>query len=680
MLKEKIQTHLAFGLIVAVFCLGLVAILYAGQTGSRVRSAAEVKMASATTYYVDASTGVDVTSRNGLGTATAWKTIKYALGKVQAGDTIMVMPGNYTTEGKITIAISGASGATTTLRSYTAADPNRGIMPDVFVYGFILGSNKYLSINGFDISEPITSAAAANWDTDWNGPGIMMNSTQNIEVRNNYIHDTFQSGVRVVEWQGSGTSLNNQIINNKIYKAGGWTGVMVEDGSGAIVENNDISRSIQNPLYDPLNPTSTLSALNGPDHGSDADGIKVQGNNHTIRGNYIHDIYLSDLGNKNPVYANLPHIDGISTYGPATNLLIENNRIELTCETTTNPTDHKIYYFKQGAMLSSSNGANTGMIVKNNIISACRGLNLNTQGSSNPLSTIGVYNNTFHDLVKESLDIEGASDITVKNNIYYKSGNNINSGTNIISSNNTTTDPKFVNPSTGSNVTGGNYYLSTSSPLINAGINIAGVAKDIVGTDRPQGSSTDIGAYEYVGATCVESWTCGAWGVCSGGSQTRSCVDSDNCGTIVSRPTLTQACVCTPNWSCTNWTNCSAGSQTRVCTDANSCGVNTDKPATTQTCTVAPVCGNGIIEGTEQCDASNLNSQTCVSKGFASGTLKCNSACAFDTSSCVSICKNTCTGYYSYAGRKYYYTSCLTAGRCCTQYKNILGATVTKCK
>ncbi|MBI2097444.1 MAG: hypothetical protein HYT46_00705, partial [Candidatus Vogelbacteria bacterium] len=36
--------------------------------------------------------------------------------------------------------------------------------------------------------------------------------------------------------------------------------------------------------------------------------------------------------------------------------------------------------------------------------------------------------------------------------------------------------------------------------------------------------------------------------------------------------------------------------------------------------TAGPVCGNGVIEGTEQCDGANLNNQTCASRGFTGGT------------------------------------------------------------
>jgi hypothetical protein len=56
-----------------------------------------------------------------------------------------------------------------------------------------------------------------------------------------------------------------------------------------------------------------------------------------------------------------------------------------------------------------------------------------------------------------------------------------------------------------------------------------------------------------------------------------------------------------------------------------------------------PVCGNGIIEGSEQCDGNNLNGNTCSTYGFLSGTLTCNSDCTINNSGC----SNSCTGNYA---------------------------------
>lgn len=48
------------------------------------------------------------------------------------------------------------------------------------------------------------------------------------------------------------------------------------------------------------------------------------------------------------------------------------------------------------------------------------------------------------------------------------------------------------------------------------------------------------------------------------------------------------------------------------------------------------VCGDGVIEGDEECDDTDLDGNDCVSidQGFTSGDLACD-ACTFDTSACV---------------------------------------------
>jgi len=49
---------------------------------------------------------------------------------------------------------------------------------------------------------------------------------------------------------------------------------------------------------------------------------------------------------------------------------------------------------------------------------------------------------------------------------------------------------------------------------------------------------------------------------------------------------------------------------------------------------VEPICGNGIQEDGEQCDRSDFNGQTCISRGFDSGSLVCTSACRISTANC----------------------------------------------
>jgi len=51
---------------------------------------------------------------------------------------------------------------------------------------------------------------------------------------------------------------------------------------------------------------------------------------------------------------------------------------------------------------------------------------------------------------------------------------------------------------------------------------------------------------------------------------------------------------------------------------------------------VLPLCGNNTIETGEQCDGSDLDGQTCVSRGYDGGALNCKPDCTFDISGCTS--------------------------------------------
>jgi len=64
-------------------------------------------------------------------------------------------------------------------------------------------------------------------------------------------------------------------------------------------------------------------------------------------------------------------------------------------------------------------------------------------------------------------------------------------------------------------------------------------------------------------------------------------------------------------------------------------------------------CGDGLIQNpngdsiAEVCDGSNLNSQTCSSLGFGTGTLSCTFGCEFDSSQCSAGAPSSCDGVWN---------------------------------
>lgn len=58
--------------------------------------------------------------------------------------------------------------------------------------------------------------------------------------------------------------------------------------------------------------------------------------------------------------------------------------------------------------------------------------------------------------------------------------------------------------------------------------------------------------------------------------------------------------------------------------------------ATTSFTVSISVCGNDLIEGSEECDGSNLDGKTCVDLGYVGGILACKADCTFNVSGCSS--------------------------------------------
>jgi len=140
---------------------------------------------------------------------------------------------------------------------------------------------------------------------------------------------------------------------------------------------------------------------------------------------------------------------------------------------------------------------------------------------------------------------------------------------------------------------------------------------------------------------CTESWSCAAWGDCSNGLQTRTCVDSSNCGTIEDIPNETQSCVveCAEEWDCAVWGDCVGGLQTRTCTELNNCGTTENKPLLSQACE-SPCVESWVCAQWSDC-ISGLQTRTCTDSSACGTTANkpaTSQSCVSDMCSINSDC------------------------------------------
>ena len=215
--------------------------------------------------------------------------------------------------------------------------------------------------------------------------------------------------------------------------------------------------------------------------------------------------------------------------------------------------------------------------------------------------------------------------------------------------------------------------ISTNSVFLNGNnINVNKVGDYITYGNVPP----DILAQITPPSSCTENWTCGAWSSCVNNSQSRTCTDSNNCGTTINRPTLSQACTpsCSPNWSCSAWSTCVNSAQSRTCTDSNNCGLTDGQPPLSQSCTIPPPPDPGCSPNWS-CSAwssciNNSQSRTCTDSnncGDNSSRPALTQSCGTvidhaDTGNLLALLNKTGAAVYYIAnnGKKYVYPDAKT--------------------
>jgi parallel beta-helix repeat protein len=411
-------------------------------------------------YYVDTVNGRD----SNPGTSDApWKTIQKAADMVEGG-IVNVRAGRYNE--RVLVTRSGSAATPITFQAEAGT----------IMQGFTIQAD-HIQVAGFEITNSNISYA--------HGTGISIQGQFN-DVRDNYIHDLlFGEGIWLYGGPGrdAAYSSNNTIAGNRIVRA--RNAGMVIEGVSNLVQDNDISHTIQSPRDAP------------PRQGADADGIRFFGSGHVFRRNYIHDISLTDPGNPNP------HIDAFQTWGPCSDMVIEQNVV------------WQMESGDQGVIIEGLIQPVTGITIRNNIFMT-NGTGYAPAvlaGDLGPVTAINVVNNTMVALNGPSEyaiwlfgNVKGA---VVKNNATYDHGNSsepyirIDSGASelAIGFNSVFTtngqppaglpfpgDLWMVNPQF-TDLAGRDFRLRPSSPLINAGTPLAVVPDDFQGRARLPGTN-----------------------------------------------------------------------------------------------------------------------------------------------------------------------------------------------
>ncbi len=404
-----------------------------------------------------------------------WRTIQKAADTMTAGETTIILAGEYAE--RVSITQSGAPDAPITFKTEGT----------VTMKGFTVRAD-HIVIHGFDITDTDN-----NWIDGW---GIFVQGSHCV-LENNYVYFATRGGIMLYADSGDDSITSNCVVkNNRLYH-NAHTGIYVQ-GRNNLIVGNEIWRTIQHhPKWQPLPSWA------------DADGIRFFGSGHAIRKNYIHDISYDDPENVNP------HIDCFQTWGSGAgyDVIFEQN----ICEVLENQAVHENGH---GFMLEDARN----IIIRNNIIQAYGGINTGGGGNSH----LTIVNNIFvNDLSFQpypgGVGLSDSPYTVVKNNILYNqpyhtisvtgdtSGQEIDYNLAYRSDGQPSEcyvidyecvdpapihhlwdiDPLFINPESGV------YHLRQDSPAIDAGITLAEVINDFDGISRPQGAGYDIGVYEY---------------------------------------------------------------------------------------------------------------------------------------------------------------------------------------
>lgn len=401
-----------------------------------------VGSAIAATYYVSPSGN---NSNNGLAPATAWLTLQFASNTVAAGDSVVVMPGNYT-------GFYHTTSGTAAQRIIFYAQP------------------------GVLINAPNTTTP----------DGINLEGASYVVIDGFHVFGMPRTGIRSV--------LNDHVIirNNNADSCFKW-GILTGFSDDILIENNECSRSVDEHGIYFSNSADNPVIRNNHSWGNNACGIHMNG-----------DISLGGDGiiSNALVENNILHDNGVNG-GSAINCDgVQNSRIQNNLAYNNHASGISLY------MIDGGGGSSGNVVVNNTILQPSDGrwaLNI-SDGSTGNIAFNNIFFSTHTFRGSISIDAISMSGFHSNFNVLTNRMSN-NGGSTVMTiaawqsatqndSNSVISTPAalFVNPAIN------NYHLLFTSPAIDLGqaayYSANAPLVDIEATSRPLGAFHDAGCYE----------------------------------------------------------------------------------------------------------------------------------------------------------------------------------------
>jgi len=440
--------------------------------GASASDSVTVSIIDGTVFYVDKN-HPSASDTNAGTEAAPWKTLGKAAATAQSGDTVFVKAGVYYET--ISPSYSGAAGAPITFAADPSAACQGGKTKSACAVtidgggtrdGAVSIKRDYIRIEGFEMTN--------------HGGGLLAEvihvQGRGVEIVNNYVHDNDGSGV-----------------------------VSIQGGSeGLLVDNNEMTELYRGVLFNGNDMTFRDNHI----WNIRCDGIRGGGDNTLIDGNSIHSAQIG---------SNECHMDALDLGAGVSNrgLIVRNNTI---------------YDFTQLVYIYAYSGNSVEDVeIYGNVIytdkywsdfgGEAQGVFVDARRSTTSARNITVHSNTFAWVGYDAVWILGQSNnitnVSVRNNILYEGGLNIQSVSNLDndynlyyeSSSNVGMGPNsfIANPKFANHTRHGAYdlRLASDSSAVNAGATSAGSVApfptpflDMDGTPRPNGGGYDIGALE----------------------------------------------------------------------------------------------------------------------------------------------------------------------------------------